>query len=531
MTKPDRPNWNPSTNVIQPAPAVKTTGFVVEKPPFQYFNWFWKNISDWITYIDSNETVEKAVQLYESLPLDNVTLDIGNDTQFDLAQTFLSKLMATKGTVTLQFTGAYGNTRINKDLNLVNINGEIHITREGGGGNILFRKLNIRNCKLVITQSVVDVQSNSNDYALSVTNSSGFLMVNASNSDSSYSKSIRITGGSSISLGPSSIVVNNDGNDYPVEVTGSSNLTLDDTFSVTGDRNKACIKVNNDSSFSGLNYLDYDKDNQKWIIMSPTLEKTIDPLDFTIDETNKTDFYDWLNRGDSVGVTLTNANSGIRIYGNQVYEVDEVYAIRGIFGDGTLEYMGSLSIDGSLGLYQIDKKIIFREEVSLFNNAEDTGLDVSCLHITNCSTVKFHETITITVNDSAEARSGLRIYDTNFEVNDVLYIADIDSPLLSDGDNASKIFVFKSCNAEIHSFVRSETVGSYDYGSEDIYLGAILGGTTYIRGEGDSSSTANYARVVRSVVAYAGYRLGTILIVGDVSIHDVSLELAPRVTI
>lgn len=57
MAKPTtKPGWNPADplDIVVPSGSKKNTGFSPnEKPPSQYFNWFWKLVSDWIDYLDT----------------------------------------------------------------------------------------------------------------------------------------------------------------------------------------------------------------------------------------------------------------------------------------------------------------------------------------------------------------------------------------------------------------------------------------------------------------------------------------------
>ena len=54
----EKPAWIPSddpTKIIEPSASKKNAGWgQEEKPPFQYFNWFWNNLSDWINYFAGN---------------------------------------------------------------------------------------------------------------------------------------------------------------------------------------------------------------------------------------------------------------------------------------------------------------------------------------------------------------------------------------------------------------------------------------------------------------------------------------------
>jgi len=54
-TKPSVPGWHPSlpADIFEPLPAVKTTGHQEsEYPPYEWVNWFWDNLSDWMDYVD-----------------------------------------------------------------------------------------------------------------------------------------------------------------------------------------------------------------------------------------------------------------------------------------------------------------------------------------------------------------------------------------------------------------------------------------------------------------------------------------------
>lgn len=51
-----KPEWVPSDDpakIIEPSASKKNTGWASEeKPPFQYFNWFWNNLSKWIDWFN-----------------------------------------------------------------------------------------------------------------------------------------------------------------------------------------------------------------------------------------------------------------------------------------------------------------------------------------------------------------------------------------------------------------------------------------------------------------------------------------------
>ncbi|MFH1429429.1 MAG: hypothetical protein ABIH39_06765 [Candidatus Margulisiibacteriota bacterium] len=55
MSKPtSRPEWS-DNNAIAPSTSKQTTGWASgEKPPFQFFNWFWNIVSQWIKYLAGN---------------------------------------------------------------------------------------------------------------------------------------------------------------------------------------------------------------------------------------------------------------------------------------------------------------------------------------------------------------------------------------------------------------------------------------------------------------------------------------------
>lgn len=46
----EKPNWIPddTTGITAPNGAKRAIGWILEKPPFQYFNWFFNNVSQWI---------------------------------------------------------------------------------------------------------------------------------------------------------------------------------------------------------------------------------------------------------------------------------------------------------------------------------------------------------------------------------------------------------------------------------------------------------------------------------------------------
>ncbi len=57
MSKPtSKPNWIPSDDpekITAPSGSKQNTGWLSgEKPPFQFFNWFWNLISKWIAYLE-----------------------------------------------------------------------------------------------------------------------------------------------------------------------------------------------------------------------------------------------------------------------------------------------------------------------------------------------------------------------------------------------------------------------------------------------------------------------------------------------
>ena len=64
MAKPtNTPDWASTTggSQVEPSGAKKILGFTdQEKPPFQYFNWFWALISEWITYLNGQFTVSET---------------------------------------------------------------------------------------------------------------------------------------------------------------------------------------------------------------------------------------------------------------------------------------------------------------------------------------------------------------------------------------------------------------------------------------------------------------------------------------
>lgn len=54
-TKPTVPGWHPSlpADIVEPLTAVKTTGHQEKQyPPYEWTNWFWDNLSDWMDYVD-----------------------------------------------------------------------------------------------------------------------------------------------------------------------------------------------------------------------------------------------------------------------------------------------------------------------------------------------------------------------------------------------------------------------------------------------------------------------------------------------
>ena len=63
MTRPtDIPDWSPpSGDVEAPSPAKRALGWLAERPSRRTFNWFWQNVSQWLTWLAQG-------QVYDSLP-------------------------------------------------------------------------------------------------------------------------------------------------------------------------------------------------------------------------------------------------------------------------------------------------------------------------------------------------------------------------------------------------------------------------------------------------------------------------------
>jgi len=76
MTKPaDKLEWIPdnTTNIEEPTGAKKNSGFVAEKPPFQFHNWIFNIASQWINYLSGNAKYNVIIS-DDSLEADYATL-------------------------------------------------------------------------------------------------------------------------------------------------------------------------------------------------------------------------------------------------------------------------------------------------------------------------------------------------------------------------------------------------------------------------------------------------------------------------
>jgi len=113
----EKPEWKSETpdSIKVPDIPKKLAGFTIEKPPYEFFNWFWTLISTWIDFISDYVTYINVTS--------NVTLTVTNEEEFDKAVEFLSKVKSNTADISVynSYPGIYEG---GKELIIKNIAGE-----------------------------------------------------------------------------------------------------------------------------------------------------------------------------------------------------------------------------------------------------------------------------------------------------------------------------------------------------------------------------------------------------------------------
>ena len=125
MSKPVQElKWQstPAGSVIPPEEPDKIQGFQVEEPPFQWFNWFWRTVSEWVDYFE--ETTDGILGWGTTGEL---VVVINNEEDFDNAMILFQHLKFVNHIITVVGTpGAYTETK------------NIHIHGISGSGSIVW---------------------------------------------------------------------------------------------------------------------------------------------------------------------------------------------------------------------------------------------------------------------------------------------------------------------------------------------------------------------------------------------------------
>ena len=111
-TKPEWKSVTPGSIQVPDIPK-KSAGWGIEKPPCEYFNWFWVLTSDWIDYLDAYANLVQTTA--------DMNISITDETSFNKAIALLDVI--------------------------TNNNYTISITSSFGGGSLAFHKLIIKNIK------------------------------------------------------------------------------------------------------------------------------------------------------------------------------------------------------------------------------------------------------------------------------------------------------------------------------------------------------------------------------------------------
>lgn len=120
VTKPSKyPEWaSGGTGITEPGAPKKILGWIVEKPPFQFFNWLFNLIYLWIQWLD---------QGYEGTTAVNFAMTTAGVYTVPLGSTHLM-VDTTGGAITLQLPDVTGNdgmkvraTKVSVDTNAVTI--------------------------------------------------------------------------------------------------------------------------------------------------------------------------------------------------------------------------------------------------------------------------------------------------------------------------------------------------------------------------------------------------------------------------
>lgn len=122
VTKPTKyPQWasdGTTGQIVEPSTAKKALGWIIEKPPFQFFNWLFNLIYQWVEWFD---------QGYEGVVFVNYAATTTGTYTVPLGSTHLM-VDTTGGAITLQLPDVTGNngmkvraTKISVDANAVTI--------------------------------------------------------------------------------------------------------------------------------------------------------------------------------------------------------------------------------------------------------------------------------------------------------------------------------------------------------------------------------------------------------------------------
>lgn len=177
-TKPNGlPNWTatPSDAIVEPDNAKKAQGWLKEKPPYQYFNWFWANVSQWLEFLDT---------FYDEQLTENSTL------ASDIAQNAADILWQQENSFLLSNTDIYPSSMLHLSMLLSSIQ-----------KNLQGRRLTIK----------FDPNAYYNDAAITISGyNNGFIILESTagtakiekkisfkNCDNVYIKSLRFDGAAS----------------------------------------------------------------------------------------------------------------------------------------------------------------------------------------------------------------------------------------------------------------------------------------------------------------------------------------------
>ena len=158
---------------IEPSGAEKTTGFYQDfRPPMDWFNWFWKLVSDWQNYLNDQKAVETTTQN-----------DSYTSTSYADAQAYLDSLPTQiNHTIVLALggTGYATNT-----LSLSNHYGDGSIEIDGGGVAAI-GKITATNIKLPLSFIDTSFDGDTTRNGLEVTQCSNVSLINCSFTECVY---------------------------------------------------------------------------------------------------------------------------------------------------------------------------------------------------------------------------------------------------------------------------------------------------------------------------------------------------------